>query len=49
MKIIVIDSGFGGKDFIKKAKYFVNKSQNIKYKLVIPFEKMVSSYNKFIS
>jgi glutamate racemase len=25
MKIIVIDSGFGGKDFIKKAKDFINK------------------------
>jgi len=46
MKIIVIDSGFGGKDFIKKAKDFINKSKNIKYKLLIPFEKIVSTYNK---
>jgi len=46
MKIIVIDSGFGGKDFIKKAKDFINKSKNIKYKLLIPFDKMVSTYNK---
>ena len=46
MKIIVIDSGFGGKDFIKKAKDFINKSKNIKYKFLIPFDKMVSTYNK---
>jgi len=46
MKIIVIDSGFGGKDFIKKAKDFINKSKNIKYKLIIPFDKMVSTYDK---
>lgn len=46
MKIIVIDSGFGGKDFIKKAKNFINKSKNIKYKLLIPFDNMVSSYEK---
>ena len=46
MKIIIIDSGLGGNDFIKKAKDFVNKSKNIKYKLLIPFDNMVSTYDK---
>ena len=47
MKISVIDSGLGGKDFIKKLKNFNNqKNINISCKLVIPFDKMVSSYNK---
>jgi glutamate racemase len=45
MKIIVIDSGLGGKDFIKKLKNFTNQ-KNINSKLVIPFDRMVSSYNK---
>jgi glutamate racemase len=47
MKIIVIDSGLGGKDFINKFKNFTNlKNINSRCKLVIPFDKMVSSYNK---
>jgi len=45
MKIIVIDSGLGGKDFINKFKSSTNQ-KNINSKLVIPFDRMVSSYNK---
>jgi glutamate racemase len=48
LKIIVIDSGFGGRDFINKVKYFINKPKNlnIKCQLLIPFDNMVSSYDK---
>ena len=43
MKIIVIDSGLGGKDFIEKIKK-INK--NIKCEFVKPFENMITTYNK---
>ena len=39
MKIIILDSGLGGKDFIKKLK-------DIKCQFVKPFDNMVSSYDK---
>jgi glutamate racemase len=48
MKLIIIDSGLGGKDFIKKLKDFIKKQQyiNIKCKFVKLFDNMVSSYDK---
>lgn len=42
MKVIVIDSGLGGKDFINKLK----KNIKIKCEFVKLFNKMVSTYNK---
>jgi glutamate racemase len=42
MEIIIIDSGLGGKDFIKKLK----KNKKLKINFVKPFDNMVSSYNK---
>jgi glutamate racemase len=42
MKIIIIDSGLGGKDFIKKLK----KNIKLETHFVKPFDNMVSSYNK---
>ena len=42
MKIIVMDSGLGGKDFINKLKKVIK----IKYEFVKLFNGMVSSYNK---
>lgn len=42
MKIIVMDSGLGGKDFINKLKKVIK----IKYEFVKLFDHMVSSYNK---
>jgi glutamate racemase len=42
MKIIVMDSGLGGKDFINKLKKVIK----IKYQFVKLFDDMVSSYNK---
>ena len=44
MKIIILDSGLGGKDFIKKLKKL--KDINIKCQFLKPFDNMVSSYNK---
>jgi glutamate racemase len=48
MKIIIVDSGLGGKDFIKKLLVFINKQKNIniKCKFVKLFDNMVSSYDK---
>jgi glutamate racemase len=42
MNIIIIDSGLGGKNFIKKLK----KNTKLKIHFVKPFDNMVSSYNK---
>ena len=42
MRIIVMDSGLGGKDFINKLKKVIK----IKYEFVKLFDDMVSSYNK---
>jgi hypothetical protein len=42
MKIIIIASGLGGKDFIKKLK----KNIKLETHFVKPFDNMVSSYNK---
>jgi glutamate racemase len=42
MKIIVMDSGLGGKDFINKLKKVIKT----KYEFVKLFDNMVSSYNK---
>jgi glutamate racemase len=39
MKIIIIDSGLGGKDFIKKLK----KNIKLETHFVKPFDNMVSS------
>jgi glutamate racemase len=44
MKIIILDSGLGGKDFIKKLKKL--KKINLKCKFVKLFNNMVSSYDK---
>ncbi len=42
MNVIIIDSGLGGKDFIKKLK----KNTKLKTHFVKPFDNMVSLYNK---
>jgi glutamate racemase len=47
MKIIVLDSGLGGKDFIKNLKNFTNKKNIIiRCQFIKLFNNMVSSYDK---
>ena len=44
MKLIIIDSGLGGKDYIKKFKNLV--STDIECEFVKPFENMITTYDK---
>jgi len=46
MKIIILDSGLGGKDFIKKLKKLKDININLKCQFVKIFDNMVSSYDK---
>jgi len=44
MKLIIIDSGLGGKDFMKKFRIrYVNT--NLQCEFVKPFENMITTYS----
>ena len=44
MKLIIIDSGLGGKDYIKKLRNYIHI--NIDCEFVKPFENMITTYDK---
>jgi glutamate racemase len=44
MKLIIIDSGLGGKDYIKKLRNLVNSEIDCEF--VKPFENMITTYDK---